>query len=51
VYIEDMSNTEVLEAAKQTLTLMTASRLAAGMTADEAFQSALASFVKMCEEG
>jgi len=45
-----MSNHEVLEAARQTLTLMTATRLASGMNPDEAFQSALASFLKMCEE-
>lgn len=48
---EDMNSTQVLEAAKQTLTLMTATRLAAGMTPDAAFKSALASFVKLCEEG
>ena len=46
-----MTQTEILEAAKLTLTLMTAHRLAEGMVPEQAFQSALASFLKMCEEG
>ena len=42
---------ELLAGAKATLTLMTATRLAAGMTPTAAFRSAFASFVKMCEAG
>jgi hypothetical protein len=46
-----MSEQEIFEAAKQTITLMTASRLAAGMAPDAAVKSAVAAFMRMCEEG
>lgn len=45
-----MTNEEILQGAKATLTLMTASRLAAGMVPEAAFRSALAAFVQICNE-
>lgn len=43
-----MTETEILQGAKATLTLMTATRLAAGMTPDAAVRSAFAAFIKLC---
>lgn len=45
-----MTNNEILEAATQTITLMTAFRMAAGMTADEAVKSATEAFLALCAE-
>ena len=40
---------ECLAAAQATVTLMTATRLAAGMTPDDAVRSTFAAFMAMCE--
>ena len=44
------STEEILEAAKQTLTLMTATRMAAGFEPEAAFRDAFKSFLALSSE-